>query len=158
MKANYLIFMAVTCFYLSIGATFGQEKEPTSNPLLGRWRVKFATANGKPYPLENCELIVRSDRILTKNEYGRYEEESPTYTLGPVAEIRRIDLFLGAGEKLTHMKGIFCINDRVFRLCYALPGKSRPDKFESRDGVLLIVLERIDARKDLTESQKSYGQ
>jgi uncharacterized protein (TIGR03067 family) len=113
--------------FLAIGLLSGPEKKKGDQEALqGTWAVSSAYKNGKRLP---AELVKRLKIIIRGHQFtlavGRERNET-TFTIDP--KEKAITVSYGGG-KTKPSRGIYRLRQGRLYLCFADPGKARPDDF-----------------------------
>jgi len=122
------------CFILRSVAS-GAEANWT-NRLAGSWTCVSATVNGKPLSntsVEKLRLTLTAQRYKTQRKDEVLFDS--TYRLDVTTVPARINM-IGTEGELTgkEAQGILSLTNDVLTICYTMPGKPRPVKFESTVG------------------------
>jgi uncharacterized protein (TIGR03067 family) len=121
---------------LSISAK-GDDMKSELEDLAGVWTCIAATNNGKPVPEQTVQKL-----RLTLTKEGGYKTElgdqvlfDSTCQIDPAAEPKQIDMIGTEGEnKGKAAQGIYKRDGDALTICYTMPGKPRPEGFESKPG------------------------
>ena len=136
----------VVLFTILVFAQAPAADDTQAGELKGTWRCVSATINGNPL----TEKVVAALRLTLTGERYKTEKKfevlfDSTYTVDASKEPKQIDM-VGTEGELTGKKvqGIYLLRGDVLQICYTMPGKPRPDKFESSPGsdAYLIVWKR----------------
>jgi len=115
--------------------------EDAGAALGGRWTVVSVEAGGQPVDgLKNAELLLEGGKKTFRMPSG--VTEAGTYTLDLSRKPRWIDATTEGKPGV--QRGIYEIDGKTLRMCFAQAGGERPGAFETRDGadLVLLVLER----------------
>ncbi len=131
-----IIFFAIGCGALA------DETQREYERFQGQWRVARLEENGEAEPddeLRRFRLTIRGRSIIVDLEGQRQTTE---FRIDPTQQPKQITLIPHYGEdKGKTFHGIYDIQGNRLRICATrLP--DRPKVFESRQGLLLLVLER----------------
>ena len=114
--------------------------------LIGTWICVSAMIDGRPLPEETVQqlrLTLTAKRY--KSERGDQVLFDSTYTVDPSKDPPQIDMIGTEGDlKGKPALGIYKLDGDSLTLCYVMPGKERPTKFESppQSGVFMVVYKR----------------
>jgi len=115
--------------------------------LVGSWTCATATIDGAPLAAETAKLLtltMTADRFTTQR--GEQVLFDSTYTIDAAKEPKQIDMIGTEGElKGKPALGIYKLEGDRLTLCYTMPGRERPAKFESapKSGVYLIEWQKV---------------
>jgi uncharacterized protein (TIGR03067 family) len=112
----------------------------------GSWTCVSAVVDGKPLPEKTArklKLTLTADRYKTE----RADEVlfDSTYRLEPGHKPGRIEMIGTEGDAAGKPAlGIYLLEGDTLKICYAMPGGKRPERFESAagSGVFLVVWTR----------------
>ena len=105
--------------------------------IAGRWTVVSVEAGGQPMEgLKNAELLLEGGKKTFRMPSGI--TEPGTYTLDASREPRWIDATTEGKPGI--QKGIYEIDGKTLRMCFAQGGGERPRHFETRAGADLVLL------------------
>ena len=128
-----------------LNTCFGEGPVDTKN-LQGVWTCTSATIDGKPLAEEaakNLKLTLTADRY--KTERGEQVLFDSTYKVDPAKTPAQIDMIGTEGDlKGKAALGIYKLDGDSLTICYVMPGKERPNTFESQpqSGAFLVVWKR----------------
>jgi uncharacterized protein (TIGR03067 family) len=109
----------------------------------GHWRVTRLEENGEAEPeseLRQFRLTIRGRTIIVEIDGQRQTTE---FAIDPTQTPKHISLTPHYGEdKGKTFRGIYEIDQNSLRICATLLPE-RPKAFESRKGLLLMVLQRV---------------
>jgi uncharacterized protein (TIGR03067 family) len=109
--------------------------------LQGAWRASAAELGGKTFPDEvrkTIKLVVKGDKYTVT--IGKKVDQG-TVKLNPKAKPKALDLTGTEGpNKGKTIRAIYERDGDTLRVCYDLSGKSRPTKFETREGAPLFLV------------------
>jgi len=114
--------------------------------LAGSWTCASATIDGTPLAAETAKVLtltLTADRFKTQR--GEQVLFDSTYTVDATKDPKQIDMIGTEGDlKGKPALGIYKLDGDKLTLCYTMPGKERPAKFESapKSGVYLIEWQR----------------
>jgi uncharacterized protein (TIGR03067 family) len=132
------------------GSNTGAAPADESKALVGTWACTSAVVDGKPLSenvVKELRLTITPDRYKTE----RADEVlfDSTYRLDPSADPKRIEMTATEGDDAGKPAlGIYAMDGEKLRMCYVLPGRDRPAKFESTPGskAFLVTWQRAPAR------------
>jgi len=114
--------------------------------LPGTWTCTSAIIDGKELPKETAALLrLTLTQGHYKTEKGSDVLFDSTYRVDASQNPRQISMVGTEGNlKGKEAQGIYSINGDVLRICYAMPGDGRPERFESAAGskAYLVVWKR----------------
>ena len=123
----------------------GAEGERTEN-IQGTWTCLTAVVNGKPLPEATVNLF---RLILTKDRYkttkGAETLFESSYTLDNSHTPHHINIVGTEGDLAgKQAQGIYALSGDALKICYTMPGGTRPLAFESTAGseVYFMVWQR----------------
>jgi uncharacterized protein (TIGR03067 family) len=123
----------LACSDLSAAA---DDTKNDADKLQGNWGCVSGKKDGKPI----AEGTVQKLRlVLTKDKYATYRGDEllfeSVYKLDTAKSPRRIDIIGTEGDnKGKAAQGIYLLEGETLKLCYTMPGKDRPNEFESKPG------------------------
>ena len=129
-----------------VAAAFAQNTADPRQLLAGKWTCTTGTIDGSPLAAETAKILtltLTGDRFKTQR--GDQVLFDSTYTIDASKEPNQIDMISTEGElKGKPGLGIYKLDGEKLTLCYTLPGKERPTKFESppKSGIYLIEWQR----------------
>lgn len=128
--------------FWAAGEALSDELQREYERFQGRWRVVRLEENGQAEPDEEIRrftLLIRGRTIVVEMDGQRQTTE---FTLDPTKQPKHISLTPHYGEdKGKTFQGIYEIQRDTVRICATLLPE-RPKAFESRQGLLFMVLER----------------
>lgn len=128
---------------LTTGPVLGDELQREYERFQGRWRVTRLEENGQAEPEEELRrftLIIRGRTIIVEMDGQRNTTE---FTVDPSQQPKHIALTPHYGDhKGQTFRGIYEIQRNTLRICATLLPE-RPKAFESRQGLLLMIFERL---------------
>ena len=136
--------LVIGLFMIGVAALV-QDADPRRQ-LVGKWNCNSATIDGSPIAAETAQaltLTLTADRFKTQR--GDQVLFDSTYILDASKEPKQIDMIGTEGElKGKPALGIYKLDGEKLTLCYTMPGKERPAKFESpaKSGIYLIEWQR----------------
>ncbi|HZU36611.1 MAG TPA: TIGR03067 domain-containing protein [Gemmataceae bacterium] len=126
-------------------ASDAKDVQKHADSLRGTWTCVSAIANGKPVP----EAVRRALRLeLGRHTYRTYRNKTRlfdgTYVIHAAGGSPQIDITsVDEENKDKTALGIYTLKGDTLKLCYAMPGQARPQKFESTSaGTSLTVWQR----------------
>jgi uncharacterized protein (TIGR03067 family) len=134
-------------FSLILSARAGQAKGDLEK-LQGTWKVLAANEAGKTLPpsrVKGSKLVVAGSTMKV-HEQDKVREM--TFILRPTQEPAEIDMTISPGkEKGGTAAGIYSLEGDLLKICFALPGKTRPTTFTPipGSGEMLFVLKRMSS-------------
>jgi len=125
------------------------EHRSAATALAGNWDCTSAAVDGKALP----EATVKKLRLtLTETQYRTEKGDEvlfdSTYTVDPSTNPKQINMVGTEGElNGKQAPGIYSLEADVLTLCYTMPGRPRPMRFESptNSGVFLMTWKRRNA-------------
>lgn len=118
--------------------------------IAGQWRIVDLEVDGRramEADIRKLSVINGTDGTWTLRVDGK-AVASGTSTFDPRANPKTIDFTPENGETQGELYlGIYELGPQVRRLCFAPPGKPRPEVFQTRmgDGRILVTFERQDS-------------
>ena len=104
--------------------------------LRGSWTCVSAVVDGKPLPektVRQLKLVLTADRY--KTERGDEVLFDSTYRLDPGHKPGRIEMIGTEGDAAGKPAlGIYLLEGDTLKICYAMPGGKRPERFDSAPG------------------------
>jgi uncharacterized protein (TIGR03067 family) len=131
---------------LCIAAAANGAELVNSKSIIGSWICTSAVIDGRPLAEETVKqlrLTLTAERY--KSERGEAVLFDSTYTVDATKLPAQIEMIGTEGElKGKPALGIFKLDGETLTLCYVMPGKERPTKFESvpQSGAFLVVYRR----------------
>jgi len=135
MKVKMLAALVVGLLYLSVRAEENDAVNKELEKFTGTWKAISSERDGKQLPedeVNKVQLIVKGKKYQLKT--GDQVIEG-THKLDPTKQPKQIDAVRSEGPdagKTLH--GIYELNDEMFRVCFAPPGKDRPTTFATKEG------------------------
>ena len=133
----FLVLALVLSFALA--ARSGDAKD--DDTLQGTWLPSTAEFGGKMFPDEirkTIKLVIKDDKYTVT--VGK-DVDQGTVKLNPAAKPKEIDITGTDGpNKGKTFLAIYERDGDTLRVCYDLSGKSRPTKFETREGAPLFLV------------------
>jgi uncharacterized protein (TIGR03067 family) len=132
---------------VALGLVFGsavsaQDVQKEYERFQGRWRVVRLEENGVAEPeseIRNFRLSIRGRTIIVELDG---QKQTTEFTVDPSHNPKHISLVPHYGDdKGKTFRGIYELDAKTLRIC-ATPLPERPKTFESRQGLLLMILER----------------
>jgi uncharacterized protein (TIGR03067 family) len=114
----------------------------------GKWACQSATVNGKTLDDDTAKSLVltlKGAQYKTESNLGVLFDS--TYTIDEQSDPKHIDM-MGIGELAGKIgKGIYELDGDRLTMCYTMPGKERPQRFECLAGseAHLLVWRRVGA-------------
>jgi len=115
----------------------------------GSWVAVSVEHDGKKVPeddVKKVKLVVDGDKYTF---HVRDKVIEGTHQLDPTKKPRQIDAMRTKGPDAGQtLKGIYELNDKTFKVCFAAPGKDRPTEFATKeaDGRRLMTFQREKPR------------
>jgi uncharacterized protein (TIGR03067 family) len=124
----------------------GKEAPADQDKLQGTWIVVSAEKDGK------IDLRRKGAKVTYKGDtFARQMPKANargTFKLDPTGKIKAMDItYVEGPEKGETWAGIYSVDGDTLKLCYAAVGRPRPTEFTSKQGQLLILLEREPMKK-----------
>jgi uncharacterized protein (TIGR03067 family) len=143
-----VVYSATMTFLCILTITVrGDDMKTELEKLAGVWTCVSATNNGKPIAAETVKQL-----RLTITSKGAYKTErgdvvlfDSTCRVNASRVPKQIDLIGTEGEnKGQAAQGIYAQDGEMLTICYTMPGKERPQQFESKAGseATLVVWKR----------------
>ena len=117
----------------------------------GTWRIVALEINGEKSSKDDAgklTVVNGSDGTWSLRSDGN-EISKGTSTIGPTKNPKTIDFTPneGGGKDKLH-PGIYELDEKTRKLCFAPPGKDRPTRFSSKPGSehILITFERVSSK------------
>jgi uncharacterized protein (TIGR03067 family) len=139
--------MLIVILLWGSGAATAQTTASDKEALQGRWKTRSLVISGKSATAKAVSAFtatIQGDVLTFWN--GAKKGEEIKFALGAAASPKTIDIFPVTGpRKDQRHPGIYLMDGKTLKLCWALPGKPRPAAFESKKGsdIFLIELERV---------------
>jgi uncharacterized protein (TIGR03067 family) len=102
----------------------------------GDWNAVHMVSEGFTIPDDDAQALFRTvkDRDYTVSRYDRVVGKG-TFTIDAAKKPKTIDAIPSTGAaKGRPMLGIYEIDDKTFKVCFAVPGKPRPNDFTAGEG------------------------
>ena len=141
------VLAAAFVLLLALGA-FAAAPKTEAEKLTGTWLAVSVTTDGKETPAGDVKmvLIVEGDKYslvtgstVIKGKHKLDGSKTP----------KTIDATRSAGaDKGVLIKGIYELDDKNFKVCFAAAGKARPTAFDAKAGTgnRLIVMKRSKSK------------
>ncbi len=124
--------MSGTLVFVILVAGAPALKEPTRNPLLGKWECTSLTLRGIARPPDKCVWDFAASGKLYRH-YGDPPPAKYDYTTDPAKKPARLD-FTDRGGQDT-IEAIYMIEEDTLTLCFSnRADDARPTRFESPAG------------------------
>jgi uncharacterized protein (TIGR03067 family) len=139
VKPIRLLLLGAACAGAPLAG--GARDTADQDPVAGRWTVVSVEAAGQPVDaLKGAELLLDAGKKTFRMPSGA--TEAGTYALDASRNPRWIDATTEGKSGV--QKGIYEIDGKTLRMCFAQAGGERPGAFATRDGadLVLLVLER----------------
>jgi uncharacterized protein (TIGR03067 family) len=142
MKLQILAVLAGSV--LAIGAS-GQDKGKTdADKIQGTWSFVSLEKGGVEVMedfVKEAKVVITADKIKMQFQ-GK--EEQVDYKLDPSKKPPHIDIVETNGGKENLIKGIYMVDDKQLKVCFAPPGEKRPTELKSELGSseMFAVLKR----------------
>ena len=140
---------------LTLGLVFAAglhaaDKKDDASRIQGTWHILRGEDKGKPVAVDKTRGTV----VFTRDSIRITEGEKKmtwvmSYKLDPAQKPKTITMTVEEGtDKGKTAEGIYEWQGDNLKLCYSLPGKPRPTKFDSdeKNGTMLFVLARGASR------------
>jgi uncharacterized protein (TIGR03067 family) len=151
VQCKHLWLAGGVVFFAGVFVTMARGAEPFDPKILpGTWVCESATIDGRPLDeatARQLRLTLTADRY--KSERGDQVLFDSTYTVNASKSPAEIDMIGTAGElKGKAAPGIVKLEADRLSLCYVMPGRPRPTKYESQpgSGVFLVTYKRVDPK------------
>jgi uncharacterized protein (TIGR03067 family) len=102
----------------------------------GDWNAVHMVSEGFTIPDDDAQALFRTvkDRDYTVSRYDRVVGKG-TFTIDATKKPKTIDAIPSTGAaKGKPLLGIYEIDDKTFKVCFAVPGKPRPTDFTAGEG------------------------
>ena len=126
-------FMATVGIFVAATALAAEKETNLASRVNGTWSCAAATINGKPLSetsVKKLHLTMTATRYKTeRNSEVLFDS---TYHLDTTKMPRHINM-VGTEGELTgkEAQGIIALEGDTLKICYTMPGKPRPVRFES---------------------------
>lgn len=153
MRRSFLMFMVVGFLFTAIGVTAsaneakGDAVKDDRKLIEGTWRIVALEINGNKASEEDARklsVVNGSDGTWSLRSEGN-EISKGTSTIDPKKKTKNIDFkpTEGGGKDNLYL-GIYELDEKTRKLCFAPPGKDRPTEFSSTPGNehILVTFER----------------
>src|SRR6266481_2685758 len=136
MNCAYFSYASAAILALALSAvSYGAEPQKLES-MEGAWVCSSATINGKQMPETTVKLLRLT---LTKDRYKTEKGDEvlfdSAYKLDTAKDPKQINIVGTEGElKGKEAQGIYSLDGDTLKICYTMPGKSRPTAFESAAG------------------------
>jgi uncharacterized protein (TIGR03067 family) len=104
--------------------------------LQGDWAALSMVVDGEKIPDDEAQALFRTikDDQYTVFRFNKAIGKG-TFKLDATKKPKTIDVFpANAGPKAKPILGIYELDDKSFKFCYARPGKGRPTDFSAKQG------------------------
>jgi uncharacterized protein (TIGR03067 family) len=137
---------AVAASVLAGGCTTPNQNMSATSDLQGTWACVSAKVDGNELPVATtAELRLTLTKDRYKTEKGSQVLFDSTYTTNGATNPKQINMVGTEGDlKGKEAQGIYSLEGDTLRICYTMPGLSRPQGFESAPGskAYLVVWKR----------------
>jgi len=123
------------------------EETDDAKAILGNWEVAKAVKDGKAPPggeVKDMKMEITKEQLLITMG-GKERKQMAAYKLDVKSKPRGIEITPNGLEDKP-IKGIYKLEKGELTMCWGAPGKDRPEKFDDRDKILL-VLRKAKAKK-----------
>jgi uncharacterized protein (TIGR03067 family) len=123
---------------LSLMARADDKPQDDTDLLRGTWHIVRGESDGKPVPAEKIKgttVVFEKDNLYVQDRNNK-KTWAMSYTLDASKKPREITMTITSeGEyKGKSGLGIYALEGKRLKLCYALPGLDRPTTFETKAG------------------------
>jgi uncharacterized protein (TIGR03067 family) len=115
---------------LAAGSVRADDPQKQMQGVWGATKAKIGQAHATPKQLEMIEIIVEENKLILDEVGKKYEVYFTFNSANPNA----IDFYKDSGKKDKIWEGIFEIEGKKLKLCWAPAGQERPKKFGSTKG------------------------
>lgn len=129
-----------------------EEKKRLGKPdadLEGVWKVVSVEVEGKPWPAEKIKAmqvafegdqvtVTRAKKILGQGRYGADPAQEPAH----------LDYRESGDVYSVYDTGIYELEDDTLRWCTTADRKKRPAKFDSKEGMLLVLKKQSKVKSE----------
>src|SRR5439155_25095046 len=126
---------------LLVTSTVRADEKEELKKLQGTWQMTSAELGGRKWP---DELVKVTKMALVDEKYTVTVGEQPdkgTFKLDPNAKPAAMDIIGTDGpNKGKTFPAIYELSGDMLKVCYALEGKDRPTKFETKMGTALFLV------------------
>ncbi len=136
------------------GIVRGEDKKDGGDDVLkkiqGTWKFVSQEMDGKAIPKEDLakQTITFDGDKWTVRRDGKVIQAG-THKFNTAKKPTQVDAAVTEGEgKGNTMLGIFEMKDETLKVCFDPKGKERPSDFSSKDGRMLVVVEREKKEKN----------
>ncbi len=121
-----------------LAARADDKAKPTDQEKIqGKWTFVSGESDGKPVAADKIAksvVVIGKDTILVRDGNNKTTWEV-SYRIDPTKSPRTITMQLTEGEfKGQKTEGIYQLEGDSLKLCYALPGGTRPAGFTTKEG------------------------
>jgi uncharacterized protein (TIGR03067 family) len=147
---HVLVLANMVAILVPCSADDAAEKE--SSALKGHWKVLSLNSDGQDAPKEVIETwrwVIQGGEITMSGDAGSARQRA-FFKINPGASPKAIDITgLDSTRKAKSFPGIYRLDGRRLTICLpegkqAEEGRGRPETFEARQGMSLLILERVE--------------
>src|SRR5690348_10693609 len=129
-----MFMLAAAWFFVGADAPKGDANQKDLEKMQGDWALESMVNNGGPVPEDDAHSLFRT---VKSDSYTVFLFDKPiskgTFKIDATKNPKTIDFFPGnTADKTKAMAGIYEIEGDKLKICYAQPGKDRPQEFESK--------------------------
>lgn len=141
-------FLALAALVLAVPAAADEKAAKAElERFTGTWRGVSVVRDGKDVPKADAEavrLVVAGDKYtLTEGA----EAVEGTHSVDPTKKPKEIDAVRTKGpHKGEKMLGVYELTGDTFIVCFAAPGKDRPQELKAGPGLRVLTLKRDKAK------------
>jgi uncharacterized protein (TIGR03067 family) len=143
-----MVLAAAMGLALALGASADAPKTELDK-FTGTWLAVSITHDGKETPAEDVKNVVLNVKGKDYTLFTGKELIKGTHKLDGGKTPKTIDATRTRGpDKGMTIKGIYELDEKTFKVCFAAPGKERPKGFNAKAGTgnRLIVMKRIKSK------------
>jgi uncharacterized protein (TIGR03067 family) len=142
--------VAILALFLATTVSADEKSDAELKALVGKWKVEKAELGGKDITehLKDLKFEIRAGGKYTV-EVGEEKDEG-SFTVEPGKTPKAMDVKpTGGPHKGKLVKAIYKLDGNALNICYDFDTESgkRPEKFESKEGTMLLLITYKRAKK-----------